>query len=608
MLKPTIISIVDETSIEDMIPLTAAQTRTNRLTSIQEEIRNLYMTDPRPLYIGFSGGKDSTVTLSIVCQAIKALAPEHRTQQIFVLFSDTLMEMPPVIGQINNSIQSFIEYVAINELPFTFQKVEPELKNRFFNQIIGKGAALPRRDLRWCTQKMKITPMENAINLVLENFGGYIAFTGARKDESPDRAARLARNAVSEGSKLKVHADPRCNLFCPIEDWSSDDVWHYIYREAESWVNADALGLVYSEAAGDGDECTTALEGGEEGQKPGCGKSARYGCWVCPLFERDKTLGNLAQGHEYLVHMEDFRNWLVQFRDGKWDLVRDVYNHKDFKRLQYNYDNARFGTTSPGGYSLSFRQSMLEKLLETEKLSGITLIEEEDLEFIQHCWILEGDLVMTCRKMASKYRRPVPVSEMDQVYLRYAAVLFLTRSVWATAFVARFGIYVNERFCVQFVKEVIDSAPTDPQSLFFEVNKEMEVAQIIKDLGDIEEMNDKCRYMETIVVNMKVANQFYPKPDLEKLIRLEWKNDKASYATEVFIADNTGAELIYDEFEGDWLDNPDISLEDKMGMLDNWNHFTPESRPVINDKKGHKLPEVYRDFKYKERKVTASAE
>jgi len=43
----------------------------------------------------------------------------------------------------------------------------------------------------------------------------------------------------------------------------------------------------------------------------GCSKSARYGCWVCPLFERDKTLSNLSNHYDYLKDMETFRNWLI---------------------------------------------------------------------------------------------------------------------------------------------------------------------------------------------------------------------------------------------------------------------------------------------------------
>lgn len=574
------------------------------MNSLLREIQDLYLNDTRPFYVGFSGGKDSTVVLSLVSRAIRELPIEKRTKPVYVLFSDTLMEMPPVIGQIHNSIERFKQYVKANDLPFEFHKVEPEFKNRFWNQVIGRGATLPRTDLRWCTDRLKITPMEAKVEQVLKKHSGYIALTGARKDESEDRKARLERNSVSPGSKLKVHADSRCNLFCVIEDWTVDQVWSYIYTEAESWVDANALGVVYSEAAGDGDECTTVLEGGEAGQKPGCSKSARYGCWMCPLFNRDKTLGNLSRGHEYLTHMETFRNWLVQYRDGEWHNVRDVYNHGDgFVHLQYSYDNPRFGMTCPGGYSLEFRKEILRRLLETEakvrETENIRLIEDDELDYIQHCWVKEGDLALTCVDLAAEFGRKVMVSKEDKMIARYGSLLYISKEKWRQRMIFWFGVYPDHRFCAQFIIERFGVYGTGARSLFGESDLNKEIESFLIELAC---SSDGSYFMASELRNMRMRTQFYPTPALESMIRREWEEDRVSYLTQAQIYDHeqswpTGA-------EGDWLEDENIPLADKMAALDNWNYFCEDQRSTkLTHPEYDEFGEKYNTIKFRERVV-----
>lgn len=544
-----------------------------------KEIKSLYLNSEIPLYVAYSGGKDSTVTLDLVVKAIKELPKEQRIHSVIVMFSDTLLEMPPVMGQIQNSIESFRTFCKENELPFVFKQVSPKTKNTFWSKLIGAGYTLPRRDYRWCTDRMKIKPMQEAIDEVIKIYGGYIAVTGARKDESVDRKERLESNALDGYLHLKKHSDSRCKLLAPIEDMTQDEVWDYIYTKSESWVDKNGLGVIYSEAAGDGDECTSVLEGGEAGNKPGCSKSARFGCMICPLFEKDKTLNNLAKENEYLSVIEEFRNWLVQFRDGHWD-KRDVYNHRAHRQQEYSNSNHRLGMVSPGGYTLEFRKEMLCRLFEMQdEVIGLKpdfeIITTPELEYIQERWLQEGDLELSAVNIASKYGYNV---EYDKKLLKDASTLFLFLSKESSADIGTLSYYSsqhkNKRYCAQLALQLEKATGNASEHIFalFGLSKIISQKEAVK-----------------LVLTLPVETiQFYPTPDMEKIYRKEWDADTINFVTaEKLIAEKRisppGRNLFgyegerAEEFEKleslqdndyNWEEDSTLSFNDKIAILE----------------------------------------
>ena len=372
-----------------------------KTTTISPELLamlNYYQNDDRPFAVAWSGGKDSTATLILVFEMLKMIS--NPSKKVYIMFSDTMLEMDPVVFQIKNTIKAIKQYIIDNNLPVEFIQVEPELKHTFFSLLIGKGYTLPRRDYRWCTNRLKILPQDKAIKGILEKETAYISVTGVRKDEGHERADRIDNNTID--GIYKTHDTPGCNMLTPIQDWTQEDVWNTIYSTKQAWVDSVGLGVVYSYAAGDGDECRTMLEG-NEGENAGCSGSARFGCWICPLFKKDKTLNNLTSHYSYMTKMEEFRNWLVQYRDGHWD-KRDVYNHRSHTQKIYDNDNHRKGMTLPGGYTLEFRQEILKELLLLEKSiikdRGEPLITDKELTYIQEIWVEEGDYELTVFKLA----------------------------------------------------------------------------------------------------------------------------------------------------------------------------------------------------------------
>lgn len=248
--------------------------------SIYKELIYLYKHDERPFSVGYSGGKDSTVTMDIILKALMLFkyiynSDEKLTKKTYVMFSDTLLEMDPVIEGILESINQIEKYSEIHQLNIDVKRVSPVVKNTLFSLMIGKGYMVPRTDNRYCTDRMKILPQKKAILSILnENKSGFIAITGQRQDESLDRKKRMDRLTI-EGS-YKEHDYKGCNLYAPIEFWNSNDIWTHIYSHGLDWIDATTLGRVYAEAANDGDECRSLFEGFEAGS-PGCGNQLDMG-------------------------------------------------------------------------------------------------------------------------------------------------------------------------------------------------------------------------------------------------------------------------------------------------------------------------------------------
>lgn len=64
--------------------------------SITTALRQLYLEDPRPWLVGYSGGKDSTMVASLIFEAVQSLPKEQRIKPISFLCTDTRVEIPAI--------------------------------------------------------------------------------------------------------------------------------------------------------------------------------------------------------------------------------------------------------------------------------------------------------------------------------------------------------------------------------------------------------------------------------------------------------------------------------------------------------------------------------
>ena len=358
-----------------------------------DEITELYLADATPWVVGYSGGKDSSAVLQLVWSAIEKLGSKRAHKPIHVISTDTLVENPVVAAWVSSSLDKINEKAATLNLPFTAHRLTPELTDSFWVNLIGKGYPAPRQKFRWCTERLKIKPANKFISSMVDKYGKTILVLGTRKAESANRARTMEKHAANRTrDRLSPNASlPNSLIYSPIEDWPNDDVWMFLLETPNPWGhdNTDLFEL-YRGATADG-ECPLVVST----NTPSCGDS-RFGCWVCTLVEKDKSMQAMIRNNEdkqWMVPLMKIRDE-IDFRSMSDDGDRHL---RDFRRMSGNTQLFR-GRLVHGPYKQEMREKLLCKLLTTQTLvrkkgpqhvHNIELIRLEELEEIRRIWVVE---------------------------------------------------------------------------------------------------------------------------------------------------------------------------------------------------------------------------
>ena len=371
------------------------------INSLIKQVQSLYLSDEIPWVLGYSGGKDSTATLQLVWQAIAALPEERRAKRVHVISTDTLVENPIVALWVGRSLTQMAQASEKQNLPIQPHRLIPEVQDRFWVNLIGRGYAAPRPKFRWCTSRLKIAPSNKFITSMVETNGEAILVLGTRKAESSSRAANIrkyktnsTRSLLSRNSELD-----RVWVYNPIVDWHDDDVWQYLMQEQNPWgfKNEELLNM-YQGATSDG-ECPLVVDT----STPSCGDS-RFGCYVCTMVGEDKSMAAMIQNDEekeWMLPLLELRNkWLnitdsnIAKKNVKIDAER---KHRDFRRMNgsLTIHNNRL---VHGPYKQEYRAQLLEAVLKAEitarnlgpkMIKQLQLITLEELEEIRRIWVVE---------------------------------------------------------------------------------------------------------------------------------------------------------------------------------------------------------------------------
>jgi DNA sulfur modification protein DndC len=371
------------------------------IAALHEEIRALYLADEVPWIIGYSGGKDSTATLQLVWSAIAELPSEQRKKIIHVISTDTLVENPVVAAWVTKSLYVMKRSANAQKLPINPHRLTPRINDSFWVNLIGRGYPAPRHKFRWCTERLKIRPSNSFINGIVSSSGEAILVLGTRKAESSRRAANMikhekgrARDRLSPNSSL-----PGSLVYTPLEDWTNDDVWLYLMQSNNPWGynNRDLLGM-YAGASADG-ECPLVVDD----STPSCGDS-RFGCWVCTLVEKDRSMTAMIQNDaekDWMMPLLDLRNALdfrVWGNSSEHDPDSTDRHLRDFRRMTGSVQIMAGGRSVPGPYTQESRENWLKKLLAAQTyirrngpddVRDIELISLDELQEIRRIWVMD---------------------------------------------------------------------------------------------------------------------------------------------------------------------------------------------------------------------------
>ena len=368
------------------------------IEALSEEIRELYASDDVPWIIGYSGGKDSTATLQLIWTAVAGLPVEQRKKTIHVISTDTLVENPVVAAWVTHSLDAMGAAAAKQELPIKPHRLTPRVEESFWVNLIGRGYPAPRHKFRWCTERLKIKPSNRFILSMVNQNGHAILCLGARKTESQARA-RVIEKASRNRIKDKLNPNPTmpgCFVYTPIEEWTNDDVWMFLTQCANPWGynNTDLLGM-YAGASADG-ECPLVVDT----STPSCGDS-RFGCWVCTLVEKDKSMSAMIQNDaekEWMLPLLKLRNKLDFRTMGEGDEESSDRHLRDFRRMSGAIQTMKDGRVIPGPYLQSAREDWLRELLKAQTwirqhgpddVRSIELITLDELQEIRRIWVVD---------------------------------------------------------------------------------------------------------------------------------------------------------------------------------------------------------------------------
>lgn len=281
--------------------------------SIQMSIDSLnaYMPLYEHVALAWSGGKDSSATLTFVVWAIltgKVPAPK----KLSIRYADTRLELLPlsVAAQaIRSELEDKTDDLARLGTTLDFATVMAPMDKRFMVYLLGRGVPAPNNStLRWCTRQIKIDPMKESVAAMATPGQKILMLTGVRLGESAIRDSRIAlscsgNNAeCGQGWYQQSLPSDVCDTLSPLLHWRVCHVWEWL----RTWAPRPEFGDWSTEIIAD-------AYGGDEAVE----NEARTGCVGCPLAQKDTALDVLLKQPKwaYLAPLKRLRPLWRELRE-----------------------------------------------------------------------------------------------------------------------------------------------------------------------------------------------------------------------------------------------------------------------------------------------------
>jgi DNA sulfur modification protein DndC len=333
----------------------------NTIETIQRE----YLKDSLPWSLAFSGGKDSSALLKLVYLALQDVG--RKFKPVTVVYCDTGVEIPIIRSFVIQTLNSLQAEAEDNDMPIQTKIVTPNIEDRFFPKVIGRGYAPPSFKFRWCTDVLRIKPIKSFISTI---DGQSIVLLGTRKGESVERDRVLAKHKTDGKYYFKQSNNKNAIIFSPIIEYGVNDVWSVLQKVTRPFsIDTEKLQMLYS--------VLTPSNSKELTESSLFKTNGRFGCWTCTVIRCDRAVENLIRdGQGSLKPLLEFRNWLAVIRDNP----------------SYRLKNRRNGDTGLGPFTIEARKEILNRLLMTQNQTRWKLISPKELEYITNQWALDRNL------------------------------------------------------------------------------------------------------------------------------------------------------------------------------------------------------------------------
>jgi DNA sulfur modification protein DndC len=298
--------------------------------------------------IAFSGGKDSSATVTLVADLLdKGLVP--RPDSITVLYADTRQELPPL----HNAAMALLD--KLKERGFDTRVVLPKLDHRYFVYMLGRGVPPPSNTFRWCTPKLKVMSMERELETLRQERGEkFLMLTGVRIGESAARDQRIAMSCTKDGGECgqgwfqQTTSNAVADVLAPLLHWRVCHVWDWLVQaDVELGYPTFEVAEVYGHDPQDDLGETESI-------------NARTGCIGCPLVQEDAALERVLANPKW-TYLAPLR----QLRPLYWEVKKPQY------RLRKHGEVRKDGSLAKkqgrlGPLTLETREWMLGEILRIE--------------------------------------------------------------------------------------------------------------------------------------------------------------------------------------------------------------------------------------------------
>ena len=332
--------------------------------------------------------------MQLIWLALSALPADRLVKPVYVISTDTLVENPIVALWVSKSLETMQASAQKQGLPLTAHRLTPEIENTFWVNLIGRGYPAPPAQI----PMVYGTTQDYAFN-ALYPFGRPAARRGP-----PSSSLALGRQKVrlglgswkpTKGSESVTDSAP--TGICPIPSSTHPLKTGATTMSGSSLCRYPTLGVtenkdlltMYQGASDDG-ECPLVVDT----TTPSCGDS-RFGCWVCTLVEKDKSMQAMIQNDDekqWMLPLLELRNRLDPPKTPDGDRAL-----RDFRRMNGTVQLFR-DRPIPGPYTQEARESWLRQVLRAQRhirahgpepVRELDLITLSELDAIRRIWVVD---------------------------------------------------------------------------------------------------------------------------------------------------------------------------------------------------------------------------